>query len=93
MRDGGRLGCPVHEDWDERAAIKEYCGKQDKRAAEEAAFQEVLHGHNVDLGRGCRCRACGGSGGREERTRQEAHAGMARDDGNAQTRAVRGGSP
>jgi hypothetical protein len=51
-------------DWEERASIRQYCGKQDKLAAEQAAFQEVLHGHDVDLGRSCRCRACGGGSGR-----------------------------
>lgn len=93
MRDGSRVGCPVHEDWEERAAIREYCGKQDKRAAEEAAYQEVLHVHDTDLGRGCRCRACGGGSGCEERAREATHSHVARNDGGTPARAVRGGSP
>ena len=33
---------PEYDEWEERAAIREYCGGQDRSTAEVDAYQEVM---------------------------------------------------
>ena len=33
---------PLYDDWEERAAIREYCGEQDRETANNAAYSEVV---------------------------------------------------
>ena len=35
---------PEYDEWSERAAIREYCGEQDRDEAEAGAYDDVLRG-------------------------------------------------
>lgn len=39
---------PEHDDWQERAAIREFDGGQDRQEAEEAAYQEIMARRQVN---------------------------------------------
>lgn len=39
-----KMGCPTHDQWQERAAIREYDGKQPRKLAELEALADVLRG-------------------------------------------------
>jgi len=42
LRSRSPVDCPTHEDWEERAAIKEHMARMDRKTAEESAFKEVV---------------------------------------------------